>query len=385
MSKPVFPQTGYKKFREEMIEKLNKDLPFEQTGKMWDALTKEEKDFYEKPFLEEVKEYDEDVKAYRQANPSKIQLAKKAKYEQSKANPMNGYVKFSFDVRDRQKDVNLQQISEQWSALTDDERKEYNDSVKAIKDAEKAKEKEKIERLKKKLGIVDEPKKPAIAMNRYRNFIKESGKVLKGKEFNEMWADLSEEDRKPYQDEYEAENEVYKTVHAEWKEKHGPKDESKPESKEKDPNMPKKPLSGYMRFGAKQRSETEATITFKDIATKWEKLPEEEKEIFNKQYHDELEGYKIALNEYYEKKAEEEEEEQAEKSKDKRKKRLPIKQQREMNDEDSMERPKKSVTSKYYSESGKSSVSMHDQKKEDYINSSQDLKNSSKSKKITKS
>ena len=47
MSKPVFPQTGYKKFREEMIEKLNKDLPFEQTGKMWDALTKEEKDFYE--------------------------------------------------------------------------------------------------------------------------------------------------------------------------------------------------------------------------------------------------------------------------------------------------------------------------------------------------
>jgi len=40
-------------------------------------------------------------------------------------------------------------------------------------------------------------------------------------------------------------------VHAEWKEKHGPKDESKLESKEKDPNMPKKPLSGYMRFGAK--------------------------------------------------------------------------------------------------------------------------------------
>lgn len=72
----------------------------------------------------------------------------------------------------------------------------------------------------------------------------------------------------------------------------------------KDANAPKRPLSGYFRFVSTIRAEIEKETGLKGtklapiFAQKWKELPQEEKEVLQKQYQEEAIPWKKAMEEY---------------------------------------------------------------------------------------
>merc|ERR1719204_770853 len=72
--------------------------------------------------------------------------------------------------------------------------------------------------------------------------------------------------------------------------------------KPKDPNMPRKPLSGYFRFikhFREQNPEMSITESTKAAAPKWKGFSEEERAVYNDKAAEEKRKYEIILEEYH--------------------------------------------------------------------------------------
>lgn len=382
MLKPKFPQPGYKKFREDMEQRYDKEMSFEQTGAMYDALPQDQRKDYDKPFLEEREQYTKDFKQWRHENPSSIELERREKAEYNKQNPNNGYAKFGYEVRDEYTgNVTMQFISDLWKELTPEERQVYNDAVNKPKQEIKQKEEKKLEKMKKQAGIVEKPKRPPHAYTRFQKQLKErDSRTHNFTEVAALWAVEPQENKDKLEAEYQVELEVWKPQFEEWKVKHGPVEEPKDKKDEVDPDKPKLPLNAYFRFGKKIRDESDKTVSMKEIAAQWQELAEEEKDSLNAEYRKEREIYDVLLDEYYVKKEQEfqtkKEQKKADQSVELKRRRPVVKQVRLSEDESSSERPRKSITSKTVAKSIHDSASASEKKQSD-------LK-SEKSKKITK-
>jgi len=137
------------------------------------------------------------------------------------------------------------------------------------------------------------------------------------------WNELSEEEKAPYNEEYKAAREVYKKEVAAYKAAHKDddaqsagvseeEDKKKKDKKKKDPNAPKQPASGYLRFSTAMRPKIDKEISnnpdipSKDVAkeriklasAKWNELSEEEKAPYNEEYKAAREVYKKEVAAY---------------------------------------------------------------------------------------
>ena len=163
---------------------------------------------------------------------------------------------------------------------------------------------------------VDIPKRPLNGYMRFRKQVYEKVKSENpdqkiteyAKLIGVQWNALTDVEKAPYKEAFEKENVMYAkaiaalppgTVLRKTKSKHGK------DKKKKDPNAPKRPLNGYMRFRKqvyeKVKSENpdqKITEYARLIGVMWKALTDTEQAPYNEAFKKEMVTYKAALEAY---------------------------------------------------------------------------------------
>jgi hypothetical protein len=119
------------------------------------------------------------------------------------------------------------------------------------------------------------------------------------------------------------------------------KGEGKRKREPKDPNAPKKPLTGYMTFCQEEREniksenpEMKAKEIMSELGNRWKSLSEAEKKKYNDQYKAAKAKYDEEMKKYKAEKGEESEEEKPQKKKKAASKRSSKKKKKEEEEEE---------------------------------------------------
>eukprot|EP00040_Diaphanoeca_grandis_P026865 m.151423 g.151423 ORF g.151423 m.151423 type:complete len:891 (-) comp30759_c4_seq2:2534-5206(-) len=231
-------------------------------------------------------------------------------------------------------------IATQWKELSEDDRKEWDD--KASEDKERyGKEmaiyeeenggKRKPTKKKGKRRKEGEPKRPQSSFFLFSSKMRAQVKIdfpelsvsETAKKMGEMWKEVTEEEKIPYQEEFEANKLIYAKEMEEFKLKQiaeGGDDDDIPEKSKKSSKRgkkirfdgePKNPLSSYLIFAQSIREklkeenpELKMTEMSKVIGTKWSEIKDEEKQKYvdeaaklKAQYESDMLEFKAALKE----------------------------------------------------------------------------------------
>lgn len=145
----------------------------------------------------------------------------------------------------------------------------------------------------------ERPKRPASAWLRYLADFRKQNTSLKGAEVMRTaatkWKATTTEQRKPYEAAYEAEKKIYDKAFAEYV------DSGKRDAWKRDPEKPKRPQTGFIRFVGEYRSKHPAlkvTEVTKKAGTLWKSMTSGAKEPYEQKYVAEKAEYDKLLKAY---------------------------------------------------------------------------------------
>ncbi|CAK0802193.1 unnamed protein product [Prorocentrum cordatum] len=132
----------------------------------------------------------------------------------------------------------------------------------------------------------DKPKRPVSAYMRFlSDFRSQKSADLGGKDLLKAagaeWKALPAERRKPYEAAYEKEAVAYRSAYDQYVSS-GKKDAFK-----RDPDKPKRPLTGFLRFVAEKREQNKdvkATVLTKEASDSWKGMSEAQRKPYNEAY-----------------------------------------------------------------------------------------------------
>ncbi|CAD7967075.1 unnamed protein product [Amoebophrya sp. A120] len=155
-----------------------------------------------------------------------------------------------------------------------------------------------------KIKPMRDPARPSPPMTPYFMYLaqwrKSAPADVKGKDAAKVaaqqWKALPEAEKAPFLQTYEQKKATYDAAFREYKES------GKLDAWKRDPEKPKKPLTGFMRYSMEWRKSNgaglKATEVTKKAAAAWKELPADKRAAYDGAYKTEKESYDVAMKNY---------------------------------------------------------------------------------------